>query len=122
MDALNDQSALGAYNAVEAAGRESDVYIGSHGCDAPAIENLKNKEENCWIGSVAYFPERYGEYLVPLMDDLLHGKEIPEESFRTMYLSINPTLTSIIKPGEVGIWIKEQTLLEMKGITKVFPA
>ena len=78
---LNDQSALGAYNAVEAAGRESDVYIGSHGCDAPAIENLKNKEENCWIGSVAYFPERYGEYLVPLMDDLLHGKEIPEESF-----------------------------------------
>lgn len=78
---LNDQSALGAFNAVEAAGREADVYIGSHGCDAPAIENLKNKEENCWLGSVAYYPERYGEYLVPLMNDLLQGKEIPEESY-----------------------------------------
>lgn len=78
---LNDQSALGAFNAVEAAGRESDVYIASHGCDAPAIDNLKNNEENCWIGSVAYFPERYGEYLVPLMNDMLNGKEVPEESF-----------------------------------------
>lgn len=78
---LNDQSGLGAFNAVEAANRQDDVFIGSHGCDVPAINNLKNNDANCWIGSVAYFPERYGEYLVPLMDKLLHGEEIPMENF-----------------------------------------
>lgn len=74
---LNDQSALGAFNAVEAANRQDDVFIGSHGCDAPAINNLKNNEANFWIGSVAYFPERYGEYVIPLMEKLLNGEDIP---------------------------------------------
>ncbi len=78
---LNDQAGLGAYNAVVAAGRESDVYIGSHGCDAPAIDNLQNNDENCWIGSVAYFPERYGEYVVPLMAEMLAGNEVPDNSY-----------------------------------------
>lgn len=78
---LNDQSALGAFNAVEAAGRQGDVFIASHGCDAPAINNLKNNDANCWIGSVAYFPERYGTYVVPLMQKLLEGEEIPELSY-----------------------------------------
>ena len=73
---LNDQSALGAFNAVQAANRQKDVFIGSHGCDAPAKNNLLNNPPNCWIGSVAYFPERYGEYVVPLMQDMMEGKTI----------------------------------------------
>ncbi len=78
---LNDQSGLGAYNAVVAADREADVFIGSHGCDAPAIANLKEQEANCWVGSVAYFPERYGEYVVPLMDQMVKGEAVPEFSY-----------------------------------------
>jgi ribose transport system substrate-binding protein len=75
--ALNDQSGLGCYNAVVASNRQKDCFIGSHGCDAPAKNNLLNNPENCWIGSCAYFPERYGEYVVPLMAKLLKGEQIP---------------------------------------------
>jgi ribose transport system substrate-binding protein len=77
---LNDQSALGAFNAVQAANRQNDVFLGSHGCDAPAKNNLLNNPANFWIGSVAYFPERYGEYVVPLMLAMMEGKTIPANS------------------------------------------
>jgi ribose transport system substrate-binding protein len=78
---LNDQSGLGVYNAVVAAGREKDVFIGSHGCDAPAKNNLLNNPANCWIGSCAYFPERYGEYVVPLMAKMMHGEKVPDFNY-----------------------------------------
>jgi ribose transport system substrate-binding protein len=77
---LNDQSGLGAYNAVQAANRQADVFLGSHGCDAPGKNNLLNNPPNFWIGSVAYFPERYGEYVVPLMQEMLEGKRVPDFS------------------------------------------
>jgi ribose transport system substrate-binding protein len=78
---LNDQSALGAFNAVQAANRQNDVFIGSHGCDAPAKNNLLNNPANFWIGSVAYFPERYGEYVVPLMQKMMEGQQIPANTY-----------------------------------------
>jgi ribose transport system substrate-binding protein len=78
---LNDQSALGAYNAVQAANRQGDVFLGSHGGDAPGKNNLLNNPPNFWLGTVAYFPERYGEYLVPLMQDMMDGKRIPDFSY-----------------------------------------
>jgi ribose transport system substrate-binding protein len=31
-----------------------------------------------FIGTISYFPERYGTYLVPIIVDLLEGKEVPE--------------------------------------------
>ena len=77
---LNDQSGLGAFNAVQAANRQGNVFLGSHGCDAPAKNNLLNNPANFWIGSVAYFPERYGEYVVPLMQDMMDGKRVPDFS------------------------------------------
>jgi ribose transport system substrate-binding protein len=77
---LNDQSGLGAFNAVQAANRQGDVFLGSHGCDVPAKNNLFNNPPNFWIGSVAYFPERYGEYVVPLMKDMMEGKTLPAMS------------------------------------------
>jgi ribose transport system substrate-binding protein len=79
--ALNDQSALGAYNAVQAANRQNNVFLGSHGCDTPAKNNLLNNPPNFWIGSVAYFPERYGEYVVPLMQAMMEGKTIPNFNY-----------------------------------------
>lgn len=76
---LNDQNGSGALEAVQALNREKEVFIASHGCDAPAILNLRGPE-NCWIGSVAYTPEKYGSYLVPLAEKILKGEEVPKSS------------------------------------------
>jgi len=76
---LNDQNGSGALSAVQTSNREKDCLIASHGCDAPAIINLKGPE-NCWIGSVAYFPEKYGSYLIPLAEKMLNGEQVPENN------------------------------------------
>jgi ribose transport system substrate-binding protein len=79
---LNDMSGLGVFNAVQAANRQNDVFLGSHGGgDEPSRNNLLNNPPNFWIGGVAYFPERYGEYLVPLMQSMMEGKTIPDFNY-----------------------------------------
>jgi len=75
---VNDQTAQGVFSAVQSAARDEHVFIVSHGCDNPSIENLKGPKANSWIGSTAYFPEKYGEYIVPLALDILAGKNPPK--------------------------------------------
>ena len=75
---VNDQTAQGCFSAVQNANRGDHVFIVSHGCDSPSIENLRLPVANAWIGSTAYFPERYGEYIVPLALDILAGKNPPK--------------------------------------------
>jgi ribose transport system substrate-binding protein len=75
---INDQGAAGFLAAVQAADRESDVAIMGVGADAPAQAELA-KPENAWKGSVGYFPEKYGDYLIPLALDILEGKPVPPE-------------------------------------------
>ena len=71
---VNDQTAQGCFSAVESSARQEHCLIVSHGCDNPCIENLRKPEENCWIGSTGYFPEKYGDYIIPLALDILAGK------------------------------------------------
>ena len=81
MGAINDQSALGMLSAIETSNRSADCVVVSHGADDPAISNLRNAEANSWIGSVAYFPETYGDVLIKLVQDLNAGIEIPKDSY-----------------------------------------
>ena len=32
-------------------------------------------------GTVSYFPEKYGEYLVPVIVDLIEGVQVPREVY-----------------------------------------
>ena len=76
---LNDSNGLGSLNAVQAAGRDSDCLIVAHGCSTPMQTNLWADEDNCWKAGVGYFPETYGEHLIPAMLDLIAGKTIPDQ-------------------------------------------
>jgi ribose transport system substrate-binding protein len=78
---LNDYCGLGTFNAVQAANRQNDVLLASHGGDVPSKNNLFNNPPNFWFGTVTYFPERYGEYVVRLMADMLEGKKIPDNNY-----------------------------------------
>jgi ribose transport system substrate-binding protein len=77
--AVNDQSGLGFLSAVETANRGKDVAIVTHGADDPGILNLK--KDNQWLGSVGYFPEKYGDYVMKLILDLNKGTKIAQETY-----------------------------------------
>jgi len=72
---FNDNTAMGALEAVRAAGREPYVAIvGQNGTESR--RELRNPE-SCLIASVAFFPERYGEKLVALALSLVNHEHVP---------------------------------------------
>ena len=51
------------------------------GCDTVGIAIVKAapSSENRFLGCVAYFPEKYGDYLVSVAVDVMAGKPVPNE-------------------------------------------
>ena len=70
----NDEGGLGALSAAETMGKQANFFIVSHGGDTPFQEQVRAGKGDVWIGSVAYMPERYGEFLIPWLKDLLDKK------------------------------------------------
>lgn len=77
--AINEDGILGAIGAANTLGRQTDLYYGGQGTD-PSIWKDVACNPN-YIVSVAYYPERYGELLIPNMVKALQGETIPEEIF-----------------------------------------
>jgi len=75
----NDEGGLGAMAAVETMGKEENFFIVSHGGDTPFHEKIRAGKGDVWIGSAAYMPERYGEFMIPWLKDILDGKDVPRE-------------------------------------------
>jgi len=75
---VNDCCALGALRAVREAGHERRAAImGQNFSPDPLIETEIRKNDSPLIGSVAYFPERYGSKIVPLALKWLNKEQIP---------------------------------------------
>lgn len=77
--AINEDGILGAIGAANTLGRQTDLYYSGQGTD-PSIWKDVACNPN-YIASVAYFPERYGDLLIPNMVAALQGETIPEEIF-----------------------------------------
>ena len=78
--AINDTSALGAIRAFEEAGLASHCAVLSHNASTEARAEMRRKGTRL-IGSVAYFPEKYGDRLIKLAFDILEGKNVPPAVF-----------------------------------------
>lgn len=78
--ALNDPSCLGALQAFEEAGRAMNCLAVGQNASIEARREMQ-RPGSCLMGSVAYFPERYGEAVLSLALDKLQGKEIPPATF-----------------------------------------
>jgi ribose transport system substrate-binding protein len=78
--AINDASALGALRAFQEAGRvEMCAIMGQNASPEGRLE-LRQPGTRL-IGSVAYFPERYGEDLLRVAIDILNHKPVPPAVF-----------------------------------------
>lgn len=73
---INDDAALGALAAARELEREADVVIVGQGADRIARSEIRRPDSRI-IGSTAYWPERYGEKLIPLAVKILQGEAVP---------------------------------------------
>ncbi len=72
-----DPMAVAAFNAGIAAGRTKDIWMSSQGADGSSRPFIRESPQ--WVGAVAYFPERYGELVVPAAIKLAKGESVPTQ-------------------------------------------
>ncbi len=80
LGAINDPSAIGGLRALEEAGRAQTCAVIGQNASLEARIELRRKGSRL-IGSVAFFPERYGEGLIRLALDILRKQPVPPALF-----------------------------------------
>jgi ribose transport system substrate-binding protein len=78
--AINDASALGALRAFQEASREENCAIMGQNASPEGRAELRRPRTRL-IGSVAYFPERYGPDLIRVSLDILNQRPVPPAVF-----------------------------------------
>jgi ribose transport system substrate-binding protein len=73
--AVNDPSAIGALRAFEEAGHVEDCAVMGQNASLEARAEMRRKGTRL-VGSVAYFPERYGDGLISLALDVLNKRPV----------------------------------------------
>jgi ribose transport system substrate-binding protein len=76
LSGFNDLSAVGALEAVRAAGRDATVAIVGHNASLEGRMAIRQPGSS-FIASVAYFPERYGEKILRIASALVNGDVVP---------------------------------------------
>jgi ribose transport system substrate-binding protein len=94
--ANNDPSALGALRGFEEAGREQQCAIMGQNAILEAREEMRRKGTGL-VGSVAYYPERYGDELIPLALAVIDGKPTPSAVY-VKHLLVTPANVDQVYP------------------------
>lgn len=77
---INDPSALGALQAFKETGRQKHCAIVGQNASSEAVLEMYRPGTRL-IGSVGYFPEKYGEQLISLALNILEHKTVPAAVF-----------------------------------------
>ncbi len=96
--AANDPSALGALRAFEEAGQADRCWVVGQNAE-PDVREAMREPQTRLIGSVDYFPERYGPALLRLAIDILRGKSVPPAVF-IQHRMITPENVDRYYPGD----------------------
>jgi ribose transport system substrate-binding protein len=78
--AINDVSAIGALRAFEEAGRAETCAIMGQNASPEGRAELREPNTS-FVGSVAFFPERYGPDLIKVSLDILNKRPVPPAVF-----------------------------------------
>jgi ribose transport system substrate-binding protein len=106
--AINDQATTGILRAVKQGGREADVIVVGLGADE--LDTLMSEPN--FVASVGSFPERYGNYLIPMALMQLAGKEVPPAVLVTHVM---------VNKGNVCQYYPKIKCTDDKGIDYKFP-
>jgi len=89
--AVNDETTNGLFAAAQTANRTQDCLMASHNVSEQFKELARTSPEyeTTWLGSVAYHPEMYGEYIIPLAIDIFTG------------VNTDPTVDTLMQPAWV---------------------
>jgi len=103
--AINDTSALGALRAFQEAGRsDCCVVMGQNASPEGRLEMREPRTR--FIGSVAYFPERYGDELIRVGLEILNRRPVPPAVF---------VKHQLITPENVDHFYPNDSLLQTAG-------
>ena len=80
VSAINDPSALGALQAFRDSRRESHCAVMGQNASSDAVKEMRSATTRL-IGSVGYFPEKYGEQVVRLALEMIEGRQTPPSVF-----------------------------------------
>ena len=96
--AINDPSALGALRAFQEAGRTESCAIMGQNASPEGRAELREPGTRL-VGSVAYFPEKYGEQILAVALDILHRRPVPPAVFVKHQL-VTPETVDHIYPND----------------------
>lgn len=96
--AANDPMALGAIRAFQECGRSANFALVGQNAEPEARVEMRQPGTRL-IGSVAYFPERYGDSVIRLATDLLMGKNVAPATF-TPHQMITPQNVDRLYPND----------------------
>lgn len=96
--AINDPSGLGTLRAFQEAGRTDACAIVSHNASPEGRTEMRQPGTRL-VGSVAYFPEKYGEQILKLALDILHHRPVPPAVF-VKHQMVTPDNVNHIYPND----------------------
>ncbi len=99
LGAINDASALGGMRAFQELGRAEQCAVMGQNASPEARAELRDPATRM-IGSVGYFPERYGKELIRVAVDLLSRRAVPPAVFIKHQL-ITPETVDHFYPNDV---------------------
>ena len=98
---INDASALGALRAFEESGRAADCLVAGQNGEPEARAELRRPGSR-FMGTVALFPERYGEGLIRIALDLIQQKTVSPAYF-VKHVLLTPQNVNDYYPNDVLI-------------------
>lgn len=96
--AINDVSAIGALRAFEEAGRADTCAVIGQNASPEGRAELREQNTRL-VGSVAFFPERYGPDLIKVSLDILNKRPVPPAVFVEHKL-VTPTTVEHYYPND----------------------
>src|SRR6266581_3200899 len=96
--AINDPSALGALRAFQEAGRTDSCAIMGQNASPEGRAELRQAGTRL-VGSVAYFPEKYGTEILKVALDILHRRAVPPAVF-VKHQMVTPDNVNHIYPND----------------------
>jgi ribose transport system substrate-binding protein len=71
---IDDERMQGIITAIDKTGNRDKSITIANGADELGIKQLRSGKQ---MASIAYFPEKYGEWLIPIIQDIMAGNPVP---------------------------------------------